>query len=144
MIKIAVIVILPTFLENFVKFHIKTSQFSLKNQKLNLGQIFFAHLKFSIFGYFSCHNGSKNALISGHSTSFGISSNSLSHLGHKKIGKKILLNTWLVSVEHSVLNSVLGLYNRNSVDELTLHCIHMAYFLPRKIFFPVGATVTRS
>ena len=107
MTKIAVIVILPTFLENFVKFHIKTSQFSLKNQKLNLGQIFFAHLKFSIFGYFSCHNGSKNALISGHSTSFGISSNSLSHLRHKKIGKKILLNTWLVSVEHSVLNSTL-------------------------------------
>ena len=103
MIKIAVIVILPTFLENFVKFHIKTSQFSLKNQKLNLGQIFFAHLKFSIFGYFSCHNGSKNALISGHSTSFGISSNSLSQLGHKKIAKKFLLNTWLVSVEHSML-----------------------------------------
>ena len=36
--------------------------------------MFFVHLKFSIFGYFSCHNGSKNALISGHSTSFGISS----------------------------------------------------------------------
>ena len=64
-----------------VKFPIKTSQFSLKNQKLNLGQIFLAHLKFSIFGYFSCHDGLKNALIYGHSTLFGISSNSLSLLG---------------------------------------------------------------
>ena len=118
MIKIAVIVILPTFLGNFVKFHIKTSQFSLKNQKLNLGQIFFAHLKFSIFGYFSCHNGSKNALISGHSTSFGISSNSLSHLRHKKIGKKILLNTWLVSVKHSVLSTK----NKNDTKICYVQC----------------------
>ena len=116
MIKIAIIVILPTFLENFVKFHIKTSQFSLKNQKLNLGQIFFAHLKFSIFGYFSCHNGSKNALISGLPTLFGISSNSLSLLRHQKIGKKILLNTWLVSVEHSVLNASFKSKNPSLVD----------------------------
>ena len=34
----------------YVKFPIKTNQFSLKNQKLNLGQIFYAHLKFVIFG----------------------------------------------------------------------------------------------
>ena len=104
MIKIAIIVILPSFLENFVKFYIKTSQFSLKNQKLNLGQIFFAHLKLSILSYFSCQNGSKNALIFGHPTSFGISCNSLSHLRHKRIGKKTLLNTWLFSVGHSVLS----------------------------------------
>ena len=105
MVKIALNGVLPTWPEKYVKFPIKSNKFSLKNQKLNLRQIIFVHLKFSIFGYFSCHNGSKNALISGHSTSFGISSNSLSHLRHKKIGKKILLNTWLVSVEHSVLST---------------------------------------